>query len=229
MILETTHPVRDILARQPLFKGLNDIELGLVARGTREYRIRRNEMLFQKGDLPDGLHVVVMGQVKLSIPAHNGSEKVVHMAGPGMSFGEAVMFLDRPYPVSALATQDSIVLMVDKSTILNAINTSPALARKMLASLSMRLHELIDDMETCTMRSSAQRVVCYLTQMGHCEAGNQYVVALNTSKQTVASQLNLAPETFSRVLSQLTEAGLIQVKGRSITVLDRERLKAFPS
>lgn len=227
MIRETRHPIRDILARQPLFKGLDETEIALLSEGTREYRVRRNELLFQKGDLPEGLHIVLMGQVKLSIPSVMGNEKVVHMAGPGASFGEAVVFLDRPYPVSALATQDSIVLMVLKQPLLAALNGSPALCRKMLAGLSMRLHELIDDMETCTMRSSLQRVICFLTHLAPGEADSDYTVALNTSKQTVASQLNLAPETFSRVLSQLSEAGLILVKGRNISVLDKEKLIAY--
>lgn len=227
MIQETRHSVRDILARQPMFQGLNEGEIAILAEGTREYRARRNEIVFQKGDLPDGMHIVIMGQFKLAIPSSQGNEKVVHMAGPGMTFGEAVVFLDRPYPVTATATQDSLFLLVGKSTLLNALRDSPMLSRKMLANLSMRLHELIDDMETCMLRGSMQRVVCYLSQMAPSGAGENYVVALGTSKQTIASQLNLAPETFSRVLGQLSEAGLIEVKGRNIAVLDRGKLLAF--
>lgn len=226
MIQETRHPIREILARQPLFRTLNEAELALIAAGTREYRVQRNEVLFQKGDLPSGMHIVIMGQVKLSIPSAQGSEKVVHMAGPGHTFGEAMAFLDKPYPVSATATQDSIVLLILKSALEDALNDSPALSRKMLASLSLRLHELIDDMETCTLRSSMQRVVCYLSQQvpaGH----DGFTIQLANSKQTIASQLNLAPETFSRALSQLSEAGLIAVNGRAITVANRDRLMQF--
>jgi CRP-like cAMP-binding protein len=226
MIRETRHPIREILARQPLFRNLNEAELGIIAAGTREYRLSRNEVVFQKGDQPTGLHIVTMGQVKLSIPSAQGSEKVVHLAGPGHTFGEAVVFLDKPYPVSAIATQDSIVLLVAKSTLESALDESPMLSRKMLASLSLRLHELIDDMETCTLRSSMQRVVCYLSQQIPA-GGEDFTIRLANSKQTVASQLNLAPETFSRVLSQLSEAGLIQVSGRAITVASREGLMRF--
>jgi CRP-like cAMP-binding protein len=227
LIQETRHPIRDILARQPLFRGLNDADIAPIAAGTQEFRVQRNEFLFQKGDQAEGMHIVIMGQVKLSLPSAQGNEKVVHMAGPGNSFGEAVVFLDRPYPVTALATLDSIVLMVKKQVLLEAIDRSPLFCRKMLASLSMRLHELIDDMETCTMRSSMQRVICYLSHLAPCDADVDYTVALGTSKQTIASQLNLAPETFSRALSQLSEAGLIQVKGRNISVLNRDKLLAF--
>lgn len=227
MIQETRHPIRDILARQPLFRSLNDAELGLIADGTREYRIRRNEVMFQKGDMPAGMHIMIMGQAKLFIPSASGAEKVVHMIGPGQTFGEAVVFLEKPYPVSAIATQDSIVMLVSKNTLETALDNSRMLSRKMLASLSMRLHELLADMETCTLRTSMQRVVCYLSQQVPADRDTNFIIQLSSSKQTIASQLNLAPETLSRVLSQLADAGLIEVNGRAITVASRDKLMQF--
>ena len=198
-----------------------------MAQGCREYRVRKNEVLFQKGDLAEGLHVLVMGQVKLAIASAQGTEKVVHMCGPGGTFGEAVLFLDRPYPVTAQATVESVVLLVAKRTLLDAMDASPMLARKMLASLSLRLHELLDDMESCTLRTSAQRVVCYLIQWIGGQAEGAADIHLDANKQTIASQLNLAPETLSRVLGHLADAGLIQVKGRIISVPDCKKLRAF--
>lgn len=227
MIQETRHSIAEILSRQPMFRGLSEDELQLIAAGCREFRVRKNEVLFQKGDEAYGLHVLVMGQVKLAIPSAQGVEKVVHMCGPGNTFGEAVLFLDRPYPVTAQSTVDSIVLLIAKRTLLDAMDTSPALSRKMLASLSVRLHELLDDMETCTLRTSAQRVVCFLTQSIPSLDENRCDIHLAASKQTIASQLNLAPETLSRVFGHLADAGLIKVKGRTITVLDCQKLRTF--
>jgi CRP-like cAMP-binding protein len=97
----------------------------------------------------------------------------------------------------------------------------------MLASLSMRLHGLLEDMETCTMRTSAQRVICFLNQLASGDEAAAVEVALPTNKQTIASQLNLAPETFSRVLGNLSDAGLIEVKGRSILIKDLTKLRAY--
>jgi len=97
----------------------------------------------------------------------------------------------------------------------------------MLASLSTRLHELLEDMETCTLRTSTERVICFLCNLAPPGQPGQYEILLPASKQTIASQLNLAPETFSRVLGHLAGAGLIQVKGRSISVLDYNKLRGF--
>lgn len=226
MMQETRHRIDEILSRQPLFRGLDAAELAALAAHTREYRVHKHEILFNKGDTPQGIHVVVMGQIKLFIPSTQGWEKVIHMEGPGCTFGEAVVFLDKPYPVSAQATQESIVLVISKEALSRALDSSPLLYRKMLASLCVRLHERLTDIEACTSRTSLQRVVCYLTQQAP-PGEASYEVILGTSKQTLAAQLNLAPETLSRMLGQLSQAGLIEVHGRSIHVLDVARLRAF--
>lgn len=227
MILETRHGIAEILSRQPLFRGLSEAELAQISSGCREFRARRNDLIFNKGDLPEGMHVVVMGQVKLTLPTSQGMEKVVHMCGPGSTFGEAVMFLDKPYPVTAQATTETLLVLVPKRGLLETLDSNPMLGRKMMASLSVRLHELLGDMETCMLRGSVQRVVCFLVQAAPNPESGQFEIHLPSSKQTLASQLNLAPETLSRVLGQLSEARLIQVKGRTIRVLDRQALVAY--
>lgn len=226
MMLENRHAVAEILSRQPLFIGLSDAELQHIAHTTREYRVHKNEILFQKGESPQGMHLVVMGQVKLAIPSPTGGEKVMHIVNPGQSFGEAVTFLDKPYPLSAQATQDSIVLLIDKQSLLDAIDENPRLARKMLASLSIRLHELMGDIENCALRTSLQKVAGYLLQACPRQVeANPCAVELGSSKQTLAAHLNLAPETLSRVLGQLSKNGIIEVRGRTIEVLDHARLR----
>jgi CRP-like cAMP-binding protein len=227
LILETRHSIAEILSRQPMFRGLSEIELAQISAGCREFRVKKNEVLFHKGDLPEGMHVVVMGQMKLALPSSQGLEKIVHMSGPGATFGEAVVFLDKPYPVNAQAMTESLVLLISKRTMLDAMDANPMLCRKMLASLSSRLHELLGDMETCTLRTSMQRVVCFLIRSAPAGEAEIFDVVLHASKQNIASQMNLAPETFSRVLGHLTEKGLIHVKGRTITVLEGRQLRNF--
>lgn len=226
MILETRHSIPEILSRQPLFRVLNGSELSMLALGTQEYRVNRNEMLFQKGDSDRGMYLVIAGQVKLFLPSPSGTEKIVHMAGPGESFGEECAFVDRPSVVAAQATRDSILLHMDKNVLNGAVNRSPVLARALLTRLSTRMCALIDNMETCVQRNSAQRVVHFLSQFAP-QGVDSFDLELELNKQTIASQLNLAPETFSRVLGRLSKDGFIQVKGRCITVMNMRDLCAY--
>ncbi len=218
---------REVLARLPLFCELSADEITTLLPGVREYRVRANEILFNKGDRLDGIQAVVAGQVKLFLPTAQGTEKVIGTMNAGASFAEAVVFLDIPCPVSAQATQDSVMLVAGKKVLLEVLDCDSRFARKMLASLSMKLHELMADMETCTLMNSVQRVVCFLSHQTPEQSPVQYEVRLDTSKQTLASRLNLAPETFSRALHHLVTAGLIEVQGRTIRIIDAQRLKQF--
>jgi CRP-like cAMP-binding protein len=52
-------------------------------------------------------------------------------------------------------------------------------------------------------------------------------LTLPTSKGVIASRLNLTLEHFSRILHELTAAGLIAIDGRTVTILDLERLRTY--
>lgn len=84
---------------------------------------------------------------------------------------------------------------------------------------------LVRDMESITLHSAAQRVIGYLTRLED-DAG-QARITLPAQKSLVASRLDLTPEFFSRILHELTEAGLIRVEGRGIEVLDPEGLRRY--
>ena len=156
---------------------------------------------------------MIYGQVKLSFVTPQGSEKVVEIIGPGYSFGEALMFMDRPYILMAQALADSLLLHVAKQAVFEGLERDPGFAKRMLAGLSRRLHGLISDVESYSLLSGTQRVIGSLLRqdVDQATAAAPYSVTLPTSKAIVASRLNLTPEHFSRILHELAEAGLRRV------------------
>lgn len=212
--------IQNLLGRVALFDQLDSRELLKVAAGTTEQHIRRGEAVFHRGEPCNGFHIMVYGQVKLVAVSPAGAEKVVRLLGPGESFGEALMFLDRPYILSAIALADSMLLTVDKSVLMAELESQPMLARKMIAGLSRRLHAFVSDVKSYSLHSGTQRVIGYLLQAHEAAGGDE--LRLDVSKNIIASRLNLTPEHFSRILHDLSNKGLIQVKGRVITILDHE-------
>ncbi|MTV37840.1 Crp/Fnr family transcriptional regulator [Duganella radicis] len=215
--------VQDFLARVPLFNSMGPEELSRIALGTTELRVERGDMIFQRGDPCEGFHQVLYGQVKLSFTSSSGVEKVIELIGPGGSFGEALMFMGRPYIVSAQAMEDSLLLHVAKPAIYREIASDPEFACKMLAGLSQRMHGLMCDMESYALRSGTQRVAAYLLKEVPEQGAAQFT--LPTTKAVLASRLSLTPEHFSRILADLSAQHLIAFKGRTIDVLDAAGLR----
>src|SRR5690606_39004237 len=122
------------------------------------------------------------------------------------------------------------MLAVSSKAVLDLLDTDPSFARRMLANMAIRLRRLIRDVEAYSLRSSVQRVAGYLLYeaRGAEARGDQRsecTVTLPTRKQVLASRLNIAPETLSRVLRDLSDEGLISVEGRRITLHDTARLE----
>ncbi len=219
--------IEALLTHVPLFNALERSEIERLARGTREVFATRGDILFHKGDLPTGFHLIVYGQIKLAFTSAQGGEKVVDILQQGQTFGEAVMFMDRPYLVYAQALTDSLLLHIAKAAIIDELDSDPRLGRRMIAGLSRRLHHLISDVESYSLHSGRQRIIGYLLRDQKGDSDKAITVTLSTNKGVIASRLNLTQEHFSRILHELSEKGLIAVEGRKIHIPDVDRLRDY--
>ncbi len=213
----------------PLFSDLSPDELRDLAAGCALRRLARSDMVFRAGDPCNEFHVVVVGQAKLFVLSPSGQEKVVELIGPGQSFGEAIMFTDRPYILGAQALADTLLLTVSKQAVLREIERDHRFALRMLAGLSRRMHGLIHDVEAYALHSGLQRVIGFLLRdqaLEDVDASQVLTVSLPVSKATIASRLSLTPEYFSRVLHELEAQGLIEVDKRDIRIPDPKKLSS---
>ncbi|NIV33237.1 MAG: cyclic nucleotide-binding domain-containing protein, partial [Anaerolineae bacterium] len=185
------------LQRIPLFHGLDYEHLRGLAEACRLQQAKRNQLLFHKGDAANGFYFILSGQIKLFHLTEDGHERVLEILNAGMSFGEAVMFIGQPFPANAQCLAASELLFIGREAVLELLGSDPQVALKMLASLSRRLHGLVQDMEVLTLYSSSQRVIGYLLSLCTSTTG-PCMIKLPAAKAVIASRLNLTPETFSR-------------------------------
>jgi len=213
------------LANLAMFCEMGPAELDRIAAATVPQYFDKGQSIVQCGDPCTGFHVVVYGQVKLAFTSPQGVEKVVEIVRPGQSFGEALMFLDKPYIVFAQALADSMLLHVAKHVVCEELGPN-TFGRHMIAGLARRLHGLVRDVEAYTLRSGQDRVIGYLlAELPEGTASGPADVHLTPGKSVLASRLNMTPEHFSRILHELASQGLIEVNGRSIRVPDIARLR----
>jgi CRP-like cAMP-binding protein len=224
--------VAQLLASASLFAGLTPAEIAPFARGARETSVTKGDILFHRGDACTGFHLILSGQIKLAFISAEGNEKVVEILSRGQSFGEAVMFMDKPYVVMAQALTDCSLLHIAKQVVFDEMARDPIFCRKIIAGLSRRLHQLMSDVESYSLRSGRDRIIGYLLREEGLGSDDDVLttgpvsIRLPTSKGIIASRLNLTQEHFSRILHELIESGLIQVQGRNIHVPDLGRLRA---
>lgn len=218
-------PALALLKALPLFKALDAPALARLAAATERRRVARGQRVFGRGDDPTGLYVLVYGQVRLLGRARGGGERLAGVVQPGHSFGEPVMFLERPALVDAEAATDALVLHLPKEVVFEEIERNPRFARRLIAGLSARLEALVQQQERHELGGGRARLAGYLLR----QAGERVDVpfALPAAKAAVAAHLRLTPEHFSRLLHELAAERLLRVEGRLITLLQPSRLAAL--
>ncbi|MDI1310180.1 MAG: Crp/Fnr family transcriptional regulator [Methylotenera sp.] len=209
-----------------MFSELQPAQIEPLANGTRLVDVPRGGVLFNRGDKAHGFYLLLDGQIKLGVISPQGDEKVIGLIQAGESFGEAVLFLERTFPIYAQATLDSKVLLITRDAIFDILDNDVTVVRRMLAGISARNRQLVNDIESISLQNSTQRLIGYLLQISS-ESPNPERVLLPANKLTIASMLNITPETLSRVMLRLNNVGLIEVNGKEIVITNIAGLRNF--
>jgi CRP/FNR family transcriptional regulator len=217
--------MQDILAAIPSFQGLSENQLNEIKKIVVNRHYTKGELIFSEGDHGDGFYVVAGGMIKIFKMSIEGKEHIMRIVGPGESFGQVSVYAGRTFPAGAQAISKSHLLFLPRSTFVGLITQNPSLALSMLASLSMRLREFTVHVERLALKEVPGRLAAYLIHLVDEQANEPELVSLNISKVQLASLLGTTPETLSRILSQMADSGLIEVKKRDIRIRDHSGLE----
>lgn len=216
-----------LLKRTALFGDLPASRFARLATATQELRYARGAMVFQKGEQPTGLAIVVSGNLKEACRSPGGEEKIIEVLGTGENCGEAALLAGSPYPFFILALTNSVLLHVEKPAIDELIDANPRFVHRLLRTLAERQHTILRDIEAAALSSLLQRVVGYLLDQCRECVEEMPSFILPASKQVIASRLGMTPAALSRALRDLTDAGLIEVGGKRVVLRDPDRLREF--
>lgn len=214
-----------LMRRTALFRRLKEDALARMLAPAVVTTVPRGQNLFVQGQEAERFYVLLTGWVKLYRMTAEGSEAVVTIVAPGESFAEAALFLSARYPVSAEAVDRARLLSFAAADFARLMGEDSGLAMAMLASLSVRLHGLVSQIEQLHAHSSPKRVGHFFLKL--CSDKNGSVVFdLPFDKALIARRLGMQPETFSRALRQLREIG-VATQGPKVTVADVTALREF--
>jgi CRP/FNR family transcriptional regulator, dissimilatory nitrate respiration regulator len=220
--------VIDLIRNFPLFQGLPENQLAELTGIIMERNYERGEIIFSEGDEASGFFVLISGRLKIFKLSPEGKEQTLHFVEPQEPFAEVAMFAGSHYPAYAEALKESRAFFFPRAAFERLIKKDPDLAMNMLAILSQRLKYFSRLVEDLSLKEVPQRLAAYLLYLGGSDKGPS-PIDLNISKGQLASLLGTIPETLSRILNKMTSRGFIEVKGRTMKLLNRNSLESLAS
>ena len=213
------------LRQHLLFADLNEDQFTHITKSVVKLQLTEGEHLFRQQQPARYFYLLEIGQIKLYRLSPNGEEKVIELVGEGQTFAEAVMFMQgRAYPVNAQALADSHLIRIEMAGFRHLLEQSPQTCLAILGHMSQRLHGAIQEIDQLTLQNATMRVIQFLLRELPVNATAPVRLQWTTPKAVLASRLSIRPETFSRILQQLTQEGLIRVEGKHVVVLNIDAL-----
>jgi CRP-like cAMP-binding protein len=215
---------RQHLSHLDLFKGLTVEQLDAIARIVSDKEYKKGQIIFSEGDEGEGFYLVISGRVKVYKLSPEGKEQIMHIFGPGKPFAEVPVFGGSRYPANAEAMDRCKLFFFPKKAFISLIQENPSLSMNMLASLSQRLKQFSNLIETLSLKEVPGRLASYLLYLSD-KNGSIDEFKLDIAKSQLASLLGTIPETLSRIFAKMGSRELVRINGPQITILDRTGLE----
>lgn len=208
----------------PLFTSLPAPSRAALLGHAVMHAVAPGTVLFEQGEMPNFLLIVLSGSVHLMGQSSTGDEVLVEVVEPPDLVIPAATLTKSPYLMRGYVPGPSRLLMIEADAFRTAVLQEPALAQAVIGCLAGQFRRLVRQIKNLKLRSAQARTGCYLLALAS-RQGTTHRAVLPYGKHLIASELGMTRESFSRALSALRSAG-ISVDGENITIRDPQRLAA---
>lgn len=213
---------RLFLRRVPLFVGLNEAQIDLLAVGSQRRSFARGKTIVAEGEASQTLFIMLSGRAKVQRSDSDGKEVILAVIGSGEFFGEMSLIDDEPRSASVITLESCELLSIRQESFRAILNQSTEICLAVMMGLVRRLRSADRKIESLALLDVYGRVARVLLDSSEMIDG-QRIVRNRLPRQQIAKMVGASREMVSRVMKGLETEGYIAPldEGR---ILLREKL-----
>ncbi len=217
----------EALRKAGLFQGVDPEDVEALASEFEILEATRGQILFHEGEPGDSLYIVLSGKVKLGRRASDGRENLVAVMGPSDQFGELSLFDPGPRTATAVVVTDGRVARLPKAALQKWVEERPQIALQLLRVVARRLRRtntMLADLIFVDVPGRVAKQLLQLAQRFGSVEGGQLRVTHDLTQEELAQLVGASRETVNKALADFAARGWLRLEGKSVVILDRERL-----
>jgi CRP/FNR family transcriptional regulator, transcriptional activator FtrB len=214
------------LRATPLFRGLCDAVMQRLLAISTIVNAAADQELCRQGEMADRLLIVLDGQLAGFSTAGNGTTAVVEVIRTGETLGLATLLARLPRLIGVRTVTASRLLSIEAEGLLALVEQEPSLVTVLLRAGANEFHSLVRQVCDLKLRTTAQRLGCYLLSLSNERLANATAMRLPFDKRLLAARLGCRQENLSRAFAALRDFG-VETHGARVILHDIAKLTAY--
>jgi CRP-like cAMP-binding protein len=212
----------EILLRADFFTDADPVSLAKVAATGHERHLIRGDILFNEGDPPEALYLVLRGRLAIAIANPiDRRESVVALMETDDLFGEMGMLDDGPRSAMARALEPTTVLEIPYEPILAMFEADPRLLWNVTRLLAQRIRVTDEALADSVFLDVTGRTAKRLLELA--EGRDQFL--LPVTQEELAGMVGASRERVNKAIASFIRLGWLEQQDRSYTIIQRDRLE----
>jgi len=205
-------------------RGLEELRNLSKDRKLRQYKAKTN--IYLEGDIANALYLITKGQVKTYKTNNDGKDYITGLHKEGDFIGYMALLEDTSHHESAMILEDSEICIIPKDDFMNLIYNNRDVANRFIQMLSNNLIEKEEQLLTLAYSSVRQRVAEALLMLNErLDEEQQKKEGISITRENLAGIVGTAIESVIRTLSDFREEKTIEIVGKKIIIINKEKLK----
>ena len=185
-----------------------------VGNGKTILEFRKNQRVFEQGDVADTVFYIQKGKVKLTVLSDQGKEVVIAILEPGQFFGESCLNGHALRIATTTAIEDCLITVITKAAMIAAIHDVPQVSELFMAYLLTRNSRIEEDLIDQLFNSSERRLARLLLLLANFgKEGSPRPISPNISQETLAEMIGTTRSRVSAFMNKFRKLGLISYNG----------------
>jgi CRP-like cAMP-binding protein len=213
-----------------IFCELEHLALTEVSGNKVTNTYKKGHVIFYQGNPPFGLYCINSGKIKITKIGNDGKESIVRIASGGDVLGHRSLFSNENYTATATAMEDTAICFLDKKFIFKAIQEQPTIALNIIQKLSREMGSAEAKSASMFQKNVRERLAELLLTLAKTygiQENKRIKLDIKLTREEIASMIGTASETVIRFITEFKDEGLIEQEGKTIYVIDEERLLEF--
>ena len=214
---------RTCVYRKLLFGDLNDIEYKLVNEGRQEILFKRGEIIKKEGDTIDSFLYLRKGLVKLYKTDSNNKDHILSINHPGDFVSLLSIFSEKEYKYSITALEETLVCTVDLEVLKYLVGSNGKFSLGIMKKMSQISDAIIESRFEQSQKQVKGRVAHLLLFFAN-QVYHKEEFTLHLTRREIGELITITTENTIRTLSEFRKDGIIDIDGKKIMILDKDRL-----